>query len=255
GTGRSTGNFAIATSRDFAADAAAAVAYLTSRPEIDRDRIGLIGHSEGALVAPMVATRSSDVAFIVLLAGTGIPGREVSLVQSKTLRPFPVPDEAAYERFTQTSIDIASSSADLATRRARLIRHYRSIAPVLESMLPGGVEVDAFIVQQVSEMTTPWHHFFLTYDPATDLVNVTVPVLSLHGSHDVQVPPALHQDGIRSALERAGNDAFVIRELPGLNHMFQESETGAMSEYATIDQTFSPVALNAISDWIWDRTR
>ncbi|MQA92518.1 MAG: alpha/beta fold hydrolase [Gemmatimonas sp.] len=250
GTGQSTGSFATATSRDFAADAASAVAYLASHPEIDRYRIGLIGHSEGALVAPMVATRSSDVAFIVLLAGIGLPGREVSLLQSRDLRPFPVPDEAVYDRFTRTSIDIASSSADLATKRAELTRHYESIAPVLESVLPDGVMVDEFIAQQVADMTRPWHQFFLTYDPGTDLEKVTVPVLSLNGSNDVQVPAALHQDGIRRALERGGNVTFLIGELPGLNHMFQESETGAMNEYAMIEQTFSPVALNAISNWM-----
>jgi hypothetical protein len=203
----------------------------------------------------MVAARLDDVAHIVLLAGTGIPGRELSFLQSTTLRPFPVPDEEAYNRFTRTSIDIATSSGDLAIKRAALERHYESIASVLESMLPDGVDVNAFIAQQVAAMTTPWHQFFLTYDPATDLVNVIVPVLSLNGSMDVQVDATINQRGIEQALERGGNTRFVIRELPGLNHMFQESGTGAMNEYPLIEQTFSPVALNEIASWVLQHVR
>lgn len=250
GIGKSTGSFNSATSKDFARDAGSAVAYLAGRKDIDSGSIGLIGHSEGALIAPMVATQSSDVAFIVMLAGTGTAGKEVSLMQAKTLRPFQVPDEEAYELFTRKTIDIASSSTELALKKAELTRHYESIEPVLQSMLPAGVEVDAFIAQQVGAMTTPWHQFFLTYDPASHLRKVTVPVLSLAGSNDVQVPGALHQPGIRRALEKGGNDDFVIRELEGLNHMFQESKTGAMSEYLLIEQTFSPLALNEITKWV-----
>jgi hypothetical protein len=255
GVGQSTGNFGAATSRDFATDAESAVRYLASRTEIDRRNIGLVGHSEGALIAGMVAAGSTDVAHIVLLAGIGIPGREVSLIQSRTLRPFPVPDEAAYDRFTRKSIEIASSSADLATRRSELTRHYESIAPVLKSMLPEGMEVQAFITQQVAAMTRPWHHFFLNYDPAADLAKVAVPVMSLNGSTDVQVPAAVNQMAIRQALETGGNAHFVIKELPGLNHMFQESETGAMNEYPRIEQTFSPVALEELTTWILGQVR
>ena len=255
GIGASTGSFERATSRDFATDAASVVRYLTSRPEIDAGKIGLVGHSEGALIAPMVVAQSSDVAFIVLLAGIGIPGREVSLMQSRTLRTFPVPDEEAYARFSRRLIEIASSQADVATRRAELTKHYESIAPVLTSMLPEGVGVDVFIAQQVAAMVQPWQHFFLTYDPATDLEKLKVPVLSLNGSNDVQVPAEINQRGIRKALERAGNTQVVIKELPGLNHMFQESETGAMSEYASLEQTMSPLALREISAWVLEQVR
>jgi len=252
GIGGSTGRYEIATSRDFATDAAAAVKYLSTRPEIDHARIGLVGHSEGALIAPMVSAMETSVDFIVLLAGTGVPGREISLMQARTLRMFPVTDEAAYERFTARAIEIASSNADLATKRRELTRHYESITPVLESMLPAGTDVDAFIALQVAESTRPWHQFFLAYDPATDLAKLTVPVLSLHGGRDLQVPPAMNQPGIRRALERSAlaEDDYVIKTLPGLNHMFQESETGAMQEYPTLEQTFAPSALTEISEWI-----
>jgi uncharacterized protein len=250
GIGRSTGNFNAATSRDFATDATSAVAFLAGRPEIARAHIGLIGHSEGALVAPMVTTQTKDVAFIVLLAGIGMPGRDVSLIQMKTLRPFPVPDEELWARFTERSIGIASSSADVATKRIELARHYESHRALLATVLPSSLPVDAFIRSRVTELTRPWQQFFLAYDPATDLAKVMVPVLSLNGSNDVQVPAAANQAGIKRALEKGKNRQYVIRELPGLNHMFQESLTGAMNEYPLLEQTFSPVALNEIVGWI-----
>lgn len=250
GVARSTGNFASATSRDFASDAASAVEYLKTRPDVDHRRIGLIGHSEGGLIAPMVAAESEAVAYVVILAGIGIPGREVSLLQSTTLRPFPVPDEDAYERFTRRTLDIATSDSSLASKRAALTSHHQSIRPVLASLLPKGVEVDAFVAQRVAELTNAWTQFFLSYDPATDLEQVTVPVLSLNGSRDVQVPAEINQAGIRQALERGGNGDFVIKELPGLNHMLQESTTGAMAEYPVIEQTIAPAALNELTAWI-----
>jgi pimeloyl-ACP methyl ester carboxylesterase len=253
GVGRSTGIFATATSLDFAKDAAAAVRYLRQRPEVDASRIGLVGHSEGAHLASMVAARFEGVAHLVLLAGIGVPGSEVSLRQAMELRPFDVPDEAAFERFARGSIEIASSTMDSATATAELTRHYESIRPALESMLPDGVEVDTFIGQQVANMLRPWNRFFLRYDPAVDLERVDVPVLSLNGSRDVQVRAGINQRAIAAALRKGGNTQFTIRELPGLNHLFQESETGSMAEYERIEQTFSRAAMGEIATWILEQ--
>lgn len=250
GFGQSTGTFRSATSADFATDASSAVEYLTTRADIDRGNIGLIGHSEGGIIAPMVAVLSDDVAHIVLLAAIGIPGKEVSLMQSSSLRAFDVPDEEAYARFARRTIEIASSSEPLPAKRAHLRRHYESIETVLASMLPKDIDVNTYIAQQVAVETSPWNQFFLRYDPAVDLEKVEVPVLSLNGSNDVQVPAEVNQAAIRQALERGGNRDYVIMELPGLNHMFQESTTGAMNEYPQIEQTFSPRALTEITTWI-----
>jgi pimeloyl-ACP methyl ester carboxylesterase len=251
----STGDFNAATSMDFATDAVSAVGYLTSRKDIDPKKIGLVGHSEGALIAPIAAEQSGKVAFVVLLAGIGMSGKKVSIAQSKTLRTFPVEDEAAYERFTRRLYDIATSKAPIESKRAQLKKHYESIAPTLARMLPEGVSVQTFVAQQVAQLTSPWEQFFLTYDPATHLSRLRIPVLSLNGSKDVQVPAGPNQAGIRRALERAGNRRVVVKELPGLNHMFQEAETGAMSEYPRIDQTIAPVALDEITGWLLRQVR
>lgn len=253
GTAESTGNFNTATSADFATDVLSAIAFLKTRDEIDANNIGLIGHSEGGIIAPMAANQSDDVAYIVLLAGTGIPGKEISLMQSQTLkelRSFEVTDEEAFQRFNERAIEIASSEKKAAEKREELTQHYKSMETVLQEILPEGTEINAFINQQVNTSLSPWTQFFYNHDPADELRKINVPVLSLIGSHDVQVPAKMNHPPIRQALEEAGNKNHTIKVLEGLNHMFQESKTGSMMEYAEIEQTFSPVALSEITRWI-----
>ena len=252
GTAESTGNFASATSEDFANDVLSAIEYLKSLKEIDQNQIGLIGHSEGGLIAPMVVNRTDDVAFMVLLAGTGVPGKEISRMQMRTLLELEIPDREAYNLFIDRSIEIAASNKDLAVKRKELTQHYKNSEEVLNNLLPEGTDIDAFINQQVDGSLSPWSLFFFNHDPANELRKITIPVLSLIGSNDVQVPPGMNHPPIRQALKEAGNRDFTIKELIGLNHMFQESETGSMMEYAEIEQTFSPIALDEITRWIQD---
>lgn len=252
GTAESTGDFASATSEDFANDVLSAIDFLKSRNEIDQDYIGLIGHSEGGLIAPIVVNRTDDVAFMVLLAGTGVPGKEISRMQGRTLLDMEVSDHEAYNQFIDRSIEIASSNKDLAVKRKELSQHYKNSEEALINLLPEGTDIDAFINQQVEGSLGPWSQFFFQHDPADELRKITIPVLSLIGSNDVQVPPGMNHPPIRQALEEAGNTNFMIKELEGLNHMFQESETGSMMEYAEIEQTFSPLALDVITRWIKD---
>lgn len=250
GTAESTGDFASATSEDFANDVLSAIDFLKSRNEIDQNKIGLIGHSEGGLIAPIVVNRTDDVAFMVLLAGTGVPGKEISRMQGRTLLDMEVPDREAYNQFIDRSIEIASSNKDLPIKRKELTQHYKNSEDVLINLLPEGTDIVAFINQQVEGSLRPWSQFFFQHDPADELRKITIPVLSLIGSLDVQVPPGMNHPPIRQALEEAGNKGYTIKELPGLNHMFQESETGNMTEYAEIEQTFSPVALDEITRWV-----
>ncbi|MBX2966392.1 MAG: alpha/beta fold hydrolase [Cyclobacteriaceae bacterium] len=249
GVNKSTGVFADATTSDFATDVLSAVKYLESRTEIDNRNIGLIGHSEGGIIAPMAANQSEDIAFIILLAGTGIPGSEVSAIQARTLRSFDVPDEDAYEQYVRQAIAIASTDKDVAEVRKELKDFYQN-SSMLKGLLPAGVDRDVFINDLVNTRTTPWIRYFYTYNPANELEKVTCPVLSLNGSNDVQVPAEINQAAIRKALEKGGNTDFLVKEFPGLNHFFQESKTGLLNEYATIEQTISPVVLEEIADWI-----
>lgn len=254
GFGESTGNHSNATTYDFSLDVISAMAYLKTRNDVDANKIGLIGHSEGGIIAPLVANKNNDVAFIVSLAGTGISGTELSVIQSKTMRPFPVPDEAAYEKAIRKAIEIAKQNKDVSEIKPELKGHYKeTIAPILKNLGVPDIKVNEIITGLVAMRTTKWVRYFYEYNPADEYKKVTCPVLSLNGSLDTQVEAKINQNGLRNALTKGKNKDFEIIELEGLNHLFQNAKTGKMDEYADIEETFSPKALIIISDWILKR--
>ena len=242
GVAKSTGNYATATTVDFAADARAGVDFLKTRSEIDPRRIGLIGHSEGGIIAPMLAASDPDIAFIVMMAGSGVPGDQIIVEQSRLI------SEAGGE-----SKENAAKDAEEEREMLHLVETEKDPA-TLEHLL--GVKMaaegvpDAQIATQIREVTSPWFRYFIAYDPAVALRKLTIPVLALNGSLDLQVPPALNLPAIRKALEEAGNKHFEIDELPGLNHLFQTAKTGSPAEYGQIEETISPIALDKIATWI-----
>lgn len=241
GTGKSTGNFATATTADFATDAEAGIAYLKTRSEIDPHRIGLIGHSEGGIIAPMVAARNPDVAFIVMMAGSGVPGDQILPAQLQAIEEAggksheEAAKDAAHEREVLTLVETEKDEAVLKKELREKI---------------SGEEPEPQIGAQIKTLTSPWFRHFLTYDPATALRKVTCPVLAINGEKDTQVPPKQNLPAIRTALEQAGNKHFEADELPGLNHLFQTAKTGSPAEYAQIEETISPVALDRMASWI-----
>lgn len=241
GTGKSTGVFSKATTADFATDTEAGVAYLKTRSEVDPHKIGLIGHSEGGVIAPMVAARNKDVAFIVMMAGTGVPGDQVIVAQGEAIdiANGKKPEDAAKSAERQREIIHLIETEKDQTALEKEIR---------DKMAGQGTE--AQIGMEIRQFTSVWFRYFLTYDPATALRKVTCPVLALNGSLDKQVLPSQNLPVIRKALEEAGNKHFEIDELPGLNHLFQTAKTGSPAEYAQIEETMSPVALEKISSWI-----
>lgn len=254
GFGESTGNHSNATTYDFALDAISAIDYLKTRDDVNIDKIGLIGHSEGGIIAPIVANKSNDVAFIVSLAGTGISGTELSVIQSKTLRPFPVPDEVAYEKAIRKAIEIAKQDKEVSEVKPELKEHYfTTIAPILKNLGVPEARVNEIITGLVDMRTTKWFRYFSDYNPADEYKKVSCPVLSLNGSLDTQVEAKINQDGLRNALSEGMSQDFKIIELEGLNHLFQTAKTGKMDEYSEIEETFSPKALKIISDWILER--
>lgn len=241
GVGKSTGVFTTATTADFATDAEAGIAYLKTRPEVDSRKLGLIGHSEGGLIAPMVAARNSDVAFIVMLAGTGVPGDEILVAQGEAIAvasgtsPETAAKDAAKQRVLLKLVEAEKDDATLKQK--------------LKAEMTGEVPEEQ-MEAQIRQITSPWFRFFLTYDPAVSLRQVTCPVLAINGEKDTQVPPKQNLPAIRKALEQAGNRHFETEELPGLNHLFQSAKTGAPGEYAGIEETMSAVALTKVTDWI-----
>lgn len=239
GAGGSGGNFAVATTADFATDVELAVAYLKKRPEVDGSRIGLIGHSEGGVIAPMVAARNRDIAFIVMLAGPGVPGDQIIVAQTVALTEAA---GASHEQAVQEGerekrvLELVENEKDETILKQKL---------AAELKLPPNQFNTAY-----GQLTSPWYRYFLTYDPAPALRRVTCPVLALIGEKDLQVPSGINLPAIRKALQEAGNPHFEVQELPGLNHLFQHANTGAPSEYGQIEETISPSVLNQIATWI-----
>lgn len=260
GYGESTGTFATATSADFATDVAAGLAYLKSRADIASDQIGLIGHSEGGLVAPMVAAEHpNDVAFIVMLAGTGITGEEILYLQARLILAAAEVDDAIIARNTARQRKIFTTIREEPDEDAAVAQITEIIAAdyahmdATERAIIGLTDTNHEAAARA--LVTPWMRFFLTYDPATALRQVRVPVLALNGSKDLQVPPAENLSAIEAALKAANNSDVTLQELPELNHLFQTARTGSPNEYAQIAETFAPSALTLISEWIQQRVR
>ena len=241
GIGKSTGDFATATTADFATDAEAGIALLKTRPEIDPHRIGLIGHSEGGIIAPMVASRNKDVAFIVLLAGSGTPGIDIITNQTRLL------DEAS--GMTQDAAEKAAAQERAILNLVVTEKDPTVLDKKLHDALVGQLP-EAQIDPSIKQLTSPWFRYFLAYDPAPALRQVKCPVLALDGSKDLQVPPEQNLAAIRAALMAGGNTHFEIVKFPNLNHLFQTATTGSPNEYATIEETFAPIALDKIATWI-----
>jgi pimeloyl-ACP methyl ester carboxylesterase len=253
GTALSKGDFATATTADFATDVEAAVAYLKTRKEINKKQIGLVGHSEGGVIAPMVANQSKEVAFIVLLAGTGLPGDQLLLLQQKLIgKAAGVSDENLQknETINRQAFDLVKKSASTEQLKSDLTTFLKQTLKDNPTDKPEGMSEESFIQLQVNQIANTWMQYFIKHNPVTVLEKVKCPVLAINGEKDLQVPPKENLEAIKNALAKGGNKKVTIKELPNLNHLFQECTTGAPSEYASIEQTFSPKALSEILSWI-----
>ncbi|RYJ45624.1 alpha/beta hydrolase family protein [Flavobacterium beibuense] len=254
GVGESKGVFATSTSADFSTDAEAAFNYLKSRPEINKNKVGLIGHSEGGMIAPMIAARNNSVAFLVLMAGPGISGDEILMKQNYLINKAGGMPEEELQKLGSVNrklYDVILKETDKNTIKSGLSQIYNTeMKPLfLEKGIPQE-QVDQYTEMQIAELTSPWFLYFIRYNPAPNLEKVKCPILAINGSEDLQVPPQEDLAGIKNATAKGGNKKVTTKELPNLNHLFQECTTGEVSEYETIEQTIAPVALNEISTWI-----
>jgi pimeloyl-ACP methyl ester carboxylesterase len=258
GVGESTGDVVNATSSDFANDVLQSVNFVKTQYGIDTKHIGLIGHSEGGVIAPIAATRSKDISFIVSLAGVGVTGAELIMAQT----------QGGYKSMGFGKEDL-QRAASLTVLMNKLVREYvndskskqdfeqrftawRNQQPddfLLRAKLKGP-GADAVIDRMASQYFNPWMRYFINYDPSTALGKLTIPILALNGEKDVQVDATQNLAGFRLQLTKAGNKNFKTVSLPSLNHLFQTAKTGTIDEYATIEETFNPAALDLITDWI-----
>ncbi len=236
----------------FVTDAAAAIAMLRARPEIDPKRVGVIGHSEGGVTGPRLAAQDPDIAFVVTLAGVGVKGAE-ALAEQRVLISESTgvsPDKLPQIRKESTDIFNAVLAApDKAGARAAALAVLKALPRPADKPAPTEQSLEAAADQFASDYIRD----LLAYDPSLYVPKIKVPFLAINGSKDLQVEAKQNLGGFRKLLANNKDATFV--ELPGLNHLFQTVTTGGISEYSDIDETFAPVALNTVSDWIVKRMK
>lgn len=248
GTGRSTGRYQGATTADFAADAKAAFRWLAQRPEIDSRAIGFIGHSEGALVGALAAQDVAELAYLVMLAGLGVPIPELLATQQRDL--------GALQGYSQKELEASASLQSDLIRIASGALDGKDAERAMSALLDSRQRTYDALPRNAQaamkrKMLDPWFRQFVRYDPAPLLARFKRPLLAMNGSLDRQVASMENLDGIRKAT--AGNTEVTLVELPGLNHLFQSAHTGGIGEYASLEETMAPAALDAISAWIGSR--
>lgn len=252
GVGESTGEHSTATSADLATDARAALDFLRQHEAIDPARVGLLGHSEGGLIVAQVAADNPDVAFVISMAGTAVPGYDIITRQIRLAMTAEGADEAAIEAVLAEEMPVLDWI--VAEDWDALEAEIRAVLPAQLEALPeaqrealGDPET---IIQNAMTSYRYWMHYFLTHDPAEDWRRVNAPVLALFGGLDVQVEAEQNIPALEAALEAAGNEDVTIVELPNANHLFQNAITGAPSEYPTLEQTYTPEFLPTIIEWL-----
>lgn len=260
GYGKSTGDMENATTMTFVGDAQAGVEFLKNRPEIDKSKIGLIGHSEGAIIAPILATTTDDIDYIVMLAGTGLNGQQILLKQADDLMRA----EGLSDQIIQSSnflrenmYRIVLEESDYPTINKKVKQFVTDNRDILD---PEFLEIVDTSSEQswalaIQQAMSPWMKFFLKYDPYPALAKVKCPALYLVGEKDLQVNAEDNAPIIDKALSEAGNQHYQVIRLENLNHLFQTCETGKVEEYGQIEETISPAVLKIIGDWISEQIK
>ncbi|NWJ49667.1 MAG: alpha/beta hydrolase [Bacteroidetes bacterium] len=254
GIGKSKGSFSLATSFDFADDAEAGFMWLKQQPLIDKNRTGIAGHSEGGLIAPIVASRNKNVDFIILIAGTGVSGEDIILAQAQLIglksggSPEALKENDLFSRKLYSAIKKEPNND--------------KAIPELTKIYEEGIDNSKFLDDKVKvlqkkqmnslllQITSPWFRTFLQLDPKPYLLKTKCQVLAMNGTKDLQVPCDLNLNAIDKYLKLAGNKHYKILKIDGVNHLFQHCEKGIPAEYSAIEETFAPEALNAMSDFI-----
>ena len=253
GVGGSQGKYSEATSADLATDAEAAFHFLINNPKINQKEIGFIGHSEGGLIAPIVAASNHSVGFIVSLAGPGVTGQQIIVRQSEDISRLSGVKEEAIKETTETNKKLYSvlrKEKDNKLAETKILTIYKKI---LEKKKTSNEDTEKAVNQlklTFGANTYTWFRYFIMTDPAIFWKKVKCPVLALDGEKDLQVAADENLRDIEKVLRSSGNSSIKIVKLPGLNHLFQHCKTGLPAEYNTIEETFSPEALKIIADWI-----
>lgn len=255
-----------ATSADFAKDVIAGIDYLKTRKEVDQNKIGLLGHSEGGMIAPMVAQmRPNDVSFVILNAGPGVKGIDLMITQNKAFLMSMGLVDSVVDRYCvlyKELMSIVSTAKDTTTAGPKVraaIDNWVSTTDKGVVLMTTGINSDAErnkVAKQFTELAAqPWFKYFIQYDPAPALQDLSIPVLALFGEKDIQVVPEPNSQGMENALNKSKSKDHEVIVVPEVNHLFQECTKCTVQEYSSLEQTISPDVLNTISDWMDKRLK
>ncbi|WP_455593335.1 alpha/beta hydrolase family protein [Bacteroides sp.] len=255
GTAQSGGNFQTSTSIDFATDAAAALKYLRSRKEINPKKTGLLGHSEGGLIAIMQAAKDKNLSFIVSLAGPGVKGDSLMLKQAETIFKSQGMAEAAWLSLKPSLRErYAILTQDKSAEQIKAEFHENVMKTI-----PPGTTVDNSLRQrmenEINAMTSPWYIQFMKYDPTAALQKIKCPVFALNGEKDIQVDAAMNLKAIEENILSNGNKKVTTKMYPELNHLFQHCKQCTLTEYGQLEETISPEVLKDVANWILNITK
>ncbi len=254
GVGQSGGDPSNATSFDFAQDIEAALTFLKNKPGFKFSKLGLIGHSEGGMIAPIVAANEKSVNFVILLAGPGIPCDELLLEQTLLITKNSDLKDLEIQKTFETNKALYAIAKSNSTENEAQLEMEKWLKEAIQSNSAYATfsenEKKQLIEEQTNSMLSPWFRYFVRFNPEDYLKKLKCPVLALNGSKDLQVAPKSNLNGIQKSLELAGNKKVTVKEYADLNHLFQKCETGRVEEYGTIEETFSREVLDDITQWI-----
>ncbi len=259
GVGQTTGSAQTATSADFANDVETGLAYLKTRSQVDKNKLGMIGHSEGGLIETIIASRNKDINFIIMLAGPGIKGADLLAEQGvAVMKSSGISEDAveAYKPLYRQIIEYSITEKDSASAYSKaypafVLWKQQQPSSVLSALQMTDEDADKKIVGSlVKAFGSPWMRYFLSTDPQPMIKKFTCKVLALNGSKDIQVIPSSNLAGIKSALEKSKSKIFETHEIDGLNHLFQHCTKCSVQEYGELEETFAPEALEIMGNWL-----
>ncbi len=260
GAGKSTGDFSNSTTADFAQDVEEHIRYAKNLPMIDTNQIGLLGHSEGGLIAPMVAVRNKSVSFVILLAGPGVEIGELMAMQNEmVLKSAGISQEAIntyiplYKNLMKTIVSI-NSIQDANAKAIEIVKNWYSNTDKnlvkATTNISSESDINKFATTMSETLSTKWWKYFASYNPQIALQKLKCPVLAINGSSDIQVPADANLKAIELGLKKAGNKKGTTMKFDNLNHLFQKCTKCTVQEYGELENTIEPEVLEYIYNWL-----
>ena len=260
GMGQTTGKLATATTADFAQDAEHGINYLKKRTEVDNSKIGLVGHSEGGMIAEMIAAKRSDISFLILMAAPGVSNMQLLEDQNAALYEkagLSKDKVEAYRKLYRNIVKAGVKSKDtvaLYKAIAKVVADWKKKTPADVVLATTGISDEAserkFVQTFADAFAKPWYKYFAAYDPKSNLQKTYAKILALNGDKDLQVVASSNVEGIRKALAKGKTKSFEVKVFPGLNHLFQTCKTCTIAEYAQLEETISPLVLKTMKEWL-----